>query len=176
MIKNIIENVRLKLMNPSEKALFYKEKKNMNIGEECQIFNDVSFGSEPYLIKIGDKVKITAGTQFVTHDGGVEVLRNLEMLPNADLFGQIHIGSNVFIGNKCIILPGVTIGDNVIIGAGSVVTKNINSNSVCAGVPAREIRTLDEYYSKNKDRADYTKSFSYEKKKEYLIEKFKIGR
>ncbi len=60
------------------------------------------------------------------------------------------IGNNVYIGNNVIILPGVTIGNNVIIGAGAVVTKNIPDNSVAVGVPARVIKTADEYLEKIK--------------------------
>ena len=75
-------------------------------------------------------------------------MRDRESFEQADYFGPISIGNNVFIGNNVIILPGVTVGDNVVIGAGAVVTKNIPSNSVCAGVPARVIKTIDEYADK----------------------------
>lgn len=57
--------------------------------------------------------------------------------------GEVVIGNNVWIGDKATILPGVTIGDNVIIGANSVVTKSIPSNTLVAGVPARIIKQLD---------------------------------
>lgn len=60
------------------------------------------------------------------------------------------IGNDVYIGNNVIILPGVTIGNNVIIGAGAVVTKTIPDNSVAVGVPARVIKTADEYLEKIK--------------------------
>ena len=57
---------------------------------------------------------------------------------------------DVYIGNNVIILPGVTIGSNVIIGAGAVVSKNIPDNSVAVGIPARVIKTADEYLEKLK--------------------------
>lgn len=118
--------------------------------EKCRILTEplAAFGSEPYLVKIGHHVEITSGVTFITHDGGMWTLRDRESFEQADYFGPISIGNNVFIGNNVIILPGVTVGDNVVIGAGAVVTKNIPSNSVCAGVPARVIKTIDEYADK----------------------------
>ena len=90
------------------------------IGENCEIFPNVEFGSEPYLITIGNNVRITNGVKFVTHDGGVWVLRNLG-LKDIDCFGEIIIGDNVHIGWNAIIMPNVKIGDNCVIGAGAVV-------------------------------------------------------
>ncbi len=63
-------------------------------------------------------------------------------------FGKVVIGNNVFIGTKALILKGVTIGDNVVIAAGSVVTSDCESNSVYAGVPARKISSIEDYYKK----------------------------
>lgn len=167
---------RMKFMNPFERAEYYKKKIGVKMGNDCQVFNNVGFGSEPYLVQLGSKVKITNGTQFITHDGGMEVLRNLESLPNADFFGQIIIGNNVFIGNRTMILPGVTVGDNVVIGAGSIVTKDIPNDSVCAGVPAKVIRSIDEYKNKYTDLVDYTKGLSQNEKKKYLEKKFDLRR
>lgn len=69
-------------------------------------------------------------------------------VPDLEITKPIVIGNNVYIGNNVIILPGVTIGNNVIIGAGAVVSKNIPSNSVAVGVPAKVIKTADEYFEK----------------------------
>ena len=67
---------------------------------------------------------------------------------------EVHIGNNVWIGGNAVICPGVTIGDNCVIGAGSVVTKDIPAWSLAAGNPARVIRTITEedrkYYFKNR--------------------------
>jgi len=148
-------------------------KQGINIGENCEIYSNVSFGSEPYLISIGDNVRITSGCKFITHDGGVWVLRNLKLLDNADLFGKITIGNNVHIGLNTIIMPNVTIGNNCIIGCGAIVTKDIPDNSIAVGVPARVIETIDEYYKKNKERCDFTKNMNQKEKKEYIINKYK---
>lgn len=66
-------------------------------------------------------MQITSGTKFFTH-GAAWVLR--DKYPEIDFFGKIKIGDNVYIGNDSLILPGVAIGSNVIIAAGSVVTKS----------------------------------------------------
>ncbi len=61
---------------------------------------------------------------------------------------KVKIGNYVFIGENTVILPGVTIGDRVIIGSGSIVTKDIPDNSVAVGNPARVISDLDAYLNK----------------------------
>ena len=71
------------------------------------------------------------------------------------------------------ILPGVTIGDNTIIGAGSVVNRDIPANSVAAGVPCRVICTLEEYKEKHKDDFLYMVKLPYEEKKRFLLNLFK---
>lgn len=101
------------------------------------------FGSEPWMITLGDKVFITAGVQFITHDGGTLILR--DDFPDLEWSAPIKIGDYVYVGLNALILPGVEIGNRVVVGAGSVVTKSVPENSVVAGNPARMIRTLDEY-------------------------------
>jgi acetyltransferase-like isoleucine patch superfamily enzyme len=101
------------------------------------------FGSEPWLITLGDNVHVVSGCHFVNHDGGVLILR--DRFPKLEITKRITVGDNVYIGINCTLLPGVSVGSNVIIGAGSVVTRDIPDNSVVAGVPARVIKSLDEY-------------------------------
>jgi len=109
------------------------------------------FGSEPWLITIGDNVHITSGCQFVTHDGGTLILRKYE--PTLELTAPIVIGNDVYIGMNSLILSGVTIGDNVIVGAGSVVTKSLVGGAVYAGVPARRIKSIEEYLESVRSRS-----------------------
>jgi len=149
----------------------------VKIGENCSIMGTHHpFGTEPYLVSIGNHVRINDGVQFITHDGGVWVLRDMPNLnKNArqlDLFGKIVVGNNVHIGSHAMIMPGVTIGSNVIIGAGAIVTKDIPDNSIAVGVPAKVLESIDDYYKKHADSFDYTKSFSAEQKREYLKKKF----
>jgi len=83
----------------------------------------------------------------VTHDGASRLFR--DRLPGSsrygNRFGKIIIKDNCFIGVSSVILPGVTIGPDSIVGAGSVVNKDIPPNMVYAGVPAQMICTLEEY-------------------------------
>lgn len=131
-----------------------------------------TFGSEPYLISIGDHVTITGGVQFVTHDGGVWVFRDKE--PNLDVYGLIIIGNNVFVGYGAIIMPGVQIGDNVVIGAGAVVTRDIPSNTVAVGSPAKSIMTIDQYYESIQLKKDNVRNLSVKEKRSYLLKKFDV--
>jgi len=109
------------------------------------------FGTEPWLITIGNNVHITSGCTFVTHDGGTLILR--KEVPDLEWTAPISIGNDVYIGIRSIILPGVNIGNRVVIGAGSIVSKDIPNNSVAVGVPARVIKTVDEYLEQLKEKS-----------------------
>ena len=150
----------------------FARSKGVTVGKNCRFINikREAFGSEPYLISIGDHVTITNGVQFITHDGGVWVFR--EKHPDIDLIGPIKIGNNVFVGLNTIIMPGVEIGDNCVIGAGSVVTKSIPSNVVAVGAPAKPIKTIDEYWDSIQDRVLYSRSLSISEKKELFQHRF----
>lgn len=83
---------------------------------------------------------------FETHDGGTLTVE--KECGRWVIVGNIVLGNNVYVGTRTVILPGVHIGDNTIIGAGSVVTKDIPANVVAAGVPCRVIRSRNEYIDK----------------------------
>ena len=170
---SIIEKIKFKTCGFDERVKLLR-KMGVKIGDGCQIYPSVNFGSEPYLIELGNKVRLTAGVKITTHDGGLWVLRNMngEKFAKADRFGKVKIGNNVHIGLDTIIMPGVTIGDNVIIGCGAVVTKDIPSNSVAVGVPAKVIESIDDYSGKVKDSIVMTKGMSGEEKQKYLEERF----
>ncbi len=110
------------------------------------IYGSVEWSTEPWIITLGNHVHITDGVKFITHDGGTLLFRS--QVPDLEITKPITIGDDVYIGNNVIILPGVTVGNKVIIGAGAVVTKNIPDNSVVVGVPARVIKTTEEYFEK----------------------------
>lgn len=109
------------------------------------------FGSEPWLIRIHENCYITSGVNFITHDGGTLILRN--EIPTLEWTAPIEIKRSVYVGFRSIILPNVTIGERSIVGAGSVVTKNVPPNSVVAGVPARLICDTDTYLKKMKAKS-----------------------
>ena len=146
----------------------YARSLGVRIGDDCRLIG-VDFGSEPYLVTLGDHVSATA-TQFVTHDGGVWVFRDRR--PDGDLIAPITVGSNVFLGSGTIVLPGVSIGDNVVVGAGAVVAADLPSNCVAAGVPAKPIRSLDEYWQSVEPRLVSTKLLAPEEKRRFLLERF----
>lgn len=140
----------------------------VSVGNECRFIgvSKATFGSEPYLISIGNHVTLTANVRFITHDGGVWVFRG--EYPNMDVFGKIVIKDNVFIGLNTIIMPNSFIEDNVIVGAGSLVRGRLESNYVYAGIPVRKIMTLDEYKIKCLEKAVNTKKMSKIEKINYL--------
>lgn len=71
------------------------------------------------------------------------------MHPTIDVFGKITIGDYVYIGSNSLLMPGVTVGNNVIIAAGSVVTKSIPDNVVVGGNPVKILCSIDVYLGKN---------------------------
>lgn len=89
----------------------------------------------PQGVHIGANTLVAKGAVILSHDHCKRVGKNQPYLTNT------YIGQNCFIAINAIVLPGVTIGDQVIVGAGSVVTKDIPSNSVVGGNPARIIRS-----------------------------------
>lgn len=148
-------------------------KKGTKIGSNCIIDKTAEFGTEPYLVEIGNDVRITKGVRFITHDGSLWVVRNLGLVPaESDYFGKIKIGNNTNIGWDAIIMPGVTIGQNCIVGAGAVVTKDIPDNSVVVGVPAKVIESVEEYADKKKEYCVPTKGMNSKEKKHYIEKLF----
>ena len=168
IIKKMFYKIYIMFISNNKYVDFLRQQ-GVKIGKDCYIEKNVVFGSEPYLISIGNNVRLTNNVQFFNHDGSVWVLRNLgKVSKSADMIGKIKIGNNVNIGWNVMIMPNVVIGDNVIIGAGAIVTKDIPSNSVAVGVPARVIETIDEYYEKNKNNFLNTKNMTKTEKKEFL--------
>ncbi|MFW2236794.1 acyltransferase [Rhodococcus opacus] len=114
-----------------------------SVGKNVRLTGWVNFGSEPFLVHLGSNITIAEGVAFVTHDGGVRVLRDKH--PDLHVYAPITVSDDVFIGLGAVILPGVRIGARSVIGAGSVVTRDVPSGTVNAGVPCRVIRSIDEY-------------------------------
>ena len=134
----------------SESYVNYLRKLGVKIGDFTRFYN-VEYAlvdvSRPYLIEIGNNVKLTKGITILTHDYAWSVIKNKygNVIGSA---GKVVIGNNVFIGVNTTILKGVTIGDNVIIGAGSIVARDIPSDCVAIGTPAKPIMSLETYYKK----------------------------
>jgi len=112
----------------------YTDYARIEIGDNSG-FSGVTISAR-CLIKIGRDVMVGAGTTIADNDDHPERLGTTE--------AQVIIGNNVFIGMRCMIMKGVTIGDNAVIGAGSIVTKDIPANCIAAGVPCKVIRYNDK--------------------------------
>lgn len=120
---------------------FYRDL-GMQVGQGCKV-HPILFFPEVKLIRLGNRVTIATGVVLITHDGGTWVLR--DKYPGHGKPGTITIYDNVVLGQNAIILPGVKIGPNAVVAAGAVVSKDVPPNSIVGGVPARVIKTLEEY-------------------------------
>jgi len=109
---------------------------NIKMGKRVYVSNNVMF-TDLGGITLADDVLIGPGASLITvnHQADPEHRHDLDLKP-------IQVGKRAWIGAKALILPGVTIGENAIVGAGAVVTKSVAANTVVAGVPARVIKTL----------------------------------
>lgn len=122
-------------------------KMGMKVGKNFGRLNGVILDpSHCWLIEIGDNVTMAPRVHILCHDASTKQFLNYTKV------GRVTIGNNVFIGAESVILPGVTVGNNVIIGANSTVTHDIPDNSVAIGSPAKVISTLDVYLDKERER------------------------
>ena len=156
-------------------SLAWYLQEGLNLGKNVDLISVPNFGSEPYLITIGDNTTISYDCAFVTHDAATRVIRNLpDGNPETVIYGLIHVGKNCFIGCRSTVLAGVTIGDNSIIGACSLVNRDIPANVIAAGNPCKVICTLDEYRKKHEKDFLYMVNLPYEEKKQWLLKHFNI--
>lgn len=155
MIKKIINKIyRLYYTSSSNRYIKYLRRNNIKIGKGCIIFDPKRIQidvSRPELLEIGDNVLLHKGTVILTHDFASRafVTKYNEFIPS---HSKIKIGSNVWLGENVSILKGINIGNNVIIGYGSIVTKSIPNNSVAVGSPAKVICTFEDYYKKRQQQ------------------------
>ena len=121
------------------------KRMGVEIGEDCKFQFEVNIDYSHYwLITIGNKVTLAPRVHILAHDASTK-----HPLGYAKI-AKVKIEDNVFVGAGTIILPGVTIGKNSIIGAGSVVSKSIPENVVAVGNPAKVITTVEAYLEKQK--------------------------
>lgn len=134
----------------------------VKVGKNCRIYTR-SFGSEPWLIEIGNNVTLTSGVKILTHDGSTWLMRDHK--GRRFLYRKTLIKNNVFIGVNSIIMPGVIIEDNVIIAAGSVITKSVPSGVIVGGNPAKIIGDYEAY--KENALSNYISEFEIDITKNY---------
>lgn len=149
-IKELIKRIVFPYSYSEKAYIDYLRKKKVLIGDNAKIWSpnhtyiDLT---KPYLIRIGNNVKITQGVSILAHDYSHSVMRAVYGEFRGGVL-PVTIGNNVFIGYNATILMGTSIGDNSIIGANSVVKGDFPSSSVVVGSPARVICSLDEMWNK----------------------------
>ena len=121
-----------------------------NFKLERNSYLDSSF---PWLIEIGDNVTIAPDVLILSHDGSTKNVIGYSKC------GNVSIGNNVFIGAKSVILPNTRIGNNVIIGSNSVVSGNIPENTVIAGSPAKILMNIEQFEAKHKEMIKQGKKY-----------------
>lgn len=139
-ITRLIYDLRLKRRREYLNSLI---KRGLKLGRDVDIVEGFFFDpAHCHLISIGDNCTICPNVRLIAHDASTKKILGYTKM------GKIDIRENCFIGDSAIILPGVTIGPNSIIGAGSVVTDNVDPSVVAAGNPARKLFSLDDYIEK----------------------------
>lgn len=160
----------LTITNARSKAAWLKRHKVFyHIGDKCSIKTTL-LPAEPFLVCLHDNVWLAADVRLVTHSMTHETFRNMGASGNFQcMYGKIEIHSNVFIGAGATIMYGVTIGENCIVAAGAIVTKDVPANSVVGGCPAKVIGKFEESMNKCRDWSDaQDRSRHYKDIREYV--------
>lgn len=132
-----------------EPPIYFSYGSNIHIGKN--FYANFNFTIvDDYTVTIGDNVLIAPNVTITVTGHPV----HHELRKSGEMFSfPVTLGNNVWIGSNVVINPGITIGDNSVIGAGSVVTKDIPPDVVAVGVPCRVIRKINErdreYYCQN---------------------------
>lgn len=165
-MKRLISILKKKWYRSSEsRYVSYLRKTGIHIGANFKIrgsINNVCIDiTRPSLVSIGDDVEINRNFTLLTHDMVAGIFRKKfhDFLPSS---GHVRIGNNVRFGVNCTVLKNVTIGDNCFIAAGAIVTKDIPSDSIAAGVPAKVVCSIEDYYNRRKIEA-LSEAFAYAK-------------
>lgn len=137
---------------------FYLKKIGMKLlGNPIFIHPSVCFDGRGYdMTTLGKDVVISRNTLFLNHDYslacGFRAIGKEEKVESC-ILREIYIGNNTFVGANCTILPGTKVGDNCIIGAGSVLRGNFESNCIIVGNPAKVVGNTIEW-AKNKNKKE----------------------
>ena len=138
-----------KFARSHQPVINYFRRKGIRIGDDCLICSDIST-PESFLISIGDNVTISSGVSLITHDYS----SHLVIEGTNNLYGRITIGNQCFIGENSTIMYGVTLGDRIVVAAGSVVTKSFSEQEIIiGGNPAKKIGSWEDYRRKYIDKA-----------------------
>lgn len=157
MIKKIINKIKKIIFRISNEELSVQAnlKAGMKVGKNVYgLVNCTIDHGHCWLIEIGNNVVFAPQVYLLAHDTSTKKSTSYVKV------GKIIIGDNCFVGARVMILPGVEIGKNSIVGAASVVTRSFPENSVIAGNPAKYICSVDEYEKNVKDKFENSPNFS----------------
>jgi len=159
-----VRNILWVRLNPVN----YGRRLGVRIGEGCHFLgaSEPMFGSEPYLIKIGNNVTLSRGCDFITHDGGVRQFRKIQ--PDIDVMGTVVIDDDVFVGPNVVFLPDTHLGERCVVGAGSVVKGHFPADSYIAGNPARRTGSVQEYLDRVQKQLVPTSHMNSNEKRVFL--------
>lgn len=157
---------KFKHLSSEEINVLEWRKKGIKIGNNCHIYSTLPTTRDCFLLTIGNDVTISGKCVFLLHDSSINYPSGGKF---TDLLGEIKIGNNCFIGYSSIILPGVTLADGIIVGAGSVVTKSFDHRDcIIAGNPARIISDIKSFFEKNKSKGVNLNGLSQEEIQELI--------
>lgn len=144
MLRRILRTLRDRWQAARDPVAFAR-RIGVTVGEDCLLVgvSRKTFGSEPYLITLGNHVGVAADVRFITHDGALRVFRR--KYPSIDRVGRIVLHDNVAVGLGAMLLPGVEVGPNAVVAAGAVVRRSVPPGVVAGGNPARFLMTLEQY-------------------------------
>jgi maltose O-acetyltransferase len=149
LLKKIITSFykKMSLSTTHKERIDNLRKKGLRLGKNVIIHPNASIDSNfCFLISIGDNSVIARGVRLLAHDSSVASHNG-----GYGKLGRVNIKENCIISNFSVILPGVTIGPNVLVASGSVVNKDIPPNSCVAGVPARYYSNFDDFINKERE-------------------------
>jgi len=172
---------KMNLLITHEKTIDILKKKGLKVGKNVIIDRDAIIDNNfCHLISIGDNCVICHGVKILAHDSTIH-----PFIGGYGMAAKVNIKDNCIISVDSVILPGVTIGPNVLVAAGSVVNKNIPPDSCVVGVPARFYGKFSDYISSHKKKinddhvfkkietiADYNK---FKKEKRKMMEEAEKG-
>lgn len=167
-LKRLLQIIRLNVVRTSGRRGQYLKTVFKSVGSDVS-YQPRTIPLYPELIKFHNNIIVASGVMFITHDAIHAMLNRLkkndflhERRMNSknmtggggfkERVGCIEIMDNVFIGSRSVIMYGVRIGSNVIVGANTLVNKDLEPDAVYAGIPAKKICSFDEFLKKRNNQ------------------------